>query len=184
MEPLRIVLVLVVLCVQSTAALAESWFELYDTSIRARVSDETTLGKPAPEEFEAYDIAAHFSLPWLKYDVGTWHTGTGMMLSGGFIAGADEHAVIVSAVPLLTLSSPNRGFVFDAGAGAAFMTRQQFGEQDFGGNFQFALTVGIRVPIYQRFGVGYRFQHYSDAGIHGNDTVGADFHMVELRYQF
>jgi len=26
--------------------------------------------------------------------------------------------------------------------------------------------------------------HYSDAALYGTDTIGADFHMVELIYRF
>lgn len=33
-------------------------------------------------------------------------------------------------------------------------------------------------------GLGYRFLHYSDAGINGSNTTGADFHMVEFTYRF
>ena len=32
--------------------------------------------------------------------------------------------------------------------------------------------------------VGYRFLHYSDAGIHGTNSIGADFHMVAFIYRF
>jgi hypothetical protein len=42
----------------------------------------------------------------------------------------------------------------------------------------------VGVPLYDRFGIGYRFMHYSDAGAYGANTIGADFHMVELKYRF
>ncbi|WP_410000329.1 acyloxyacyl hydrolase [Halomonas sp. I1] len=32
--------------------------------------------------------------------------------------------------------------------------------------------------------MGYRFLHYSDAGVNGPDTTGADFHMIEFRYRY
>lgn len=173
-----------IVAAENVATAQAEILDVKDLRIRWRVSDSTTLGKPAPEEFEAYDIAGQFYLPWLRYPIGSWSTGTRLMVSGGWISGQDNSALIVSAIPLLTLTSENERVVFDAGAGAAFMNRQQFGEQDFGGLFQFGLTVGIRFPIYDNFGVGYRFQHYSDAGIHSNTSIGADFHMVELSYQF
>jgi hypothetical protein len=72
----------------------------------------------------------------------------------------------------------------DAGAGGALLSRHRFGTQDFGGSFQFALTMGAGVPLYERLGLGYRYLHYSDAGIHGSHTTGADIHMVELTYRF
>ncbi|WP_083235907.1 acyloxyacyl hydrolase [Halomonas caseinilytica] len=45
-------------------------------------------------------------------------------------------------------------------------------------------ALGVRVPLYRRLGVGYRFLHYSDAGANGPDTTGADFHMIEFRYRY
>ena len=53
-----------------------------------------------------------------------------------------------------------------------------------GGPVQAALTLGVSVPVYERFAVGYRFMHYSDGGAYGSDTIGADFHMLELSYRF
>jgi len=70
------------------------------------------------------------------------------------------------------------------GAGGALLSRHRFGTQDYGGYFQFALTAGVGVPLFKRLGVGYRFLHYSDAGIHGPHNTGADFHMLELTCQF
>jgi hypothetical protein len=64
------------------------------------------------------------------------------------------------------------------------LSAHRFGRQDYGGPFQFALTFGVTVPLYGRLDAGYRFLHYSDAGIYGGHTIGADFHMIELGYRF
>ena len=63
------------------------------------------------------------------------------------------------------------------------MTRQRFGTQDYGGPFQFAVTMGLTVPLYKKLGLGYRYMHYSDAAIYGPDTTGADLHMIEFSYR-
>jgi len=72
----------------------------------------------------------------------------------------------------------------DLGMGGALLSKHHFGTQDFGGPFQFALTLGDGVPLYERLGGGYRFLHYSDAGTNGSHTTGVDFHMIELIYRF
>lgn len=64
------------------------------------------------------------------------------------------------------------------------LSRHRFGTQDYGGYFQFALTAGVGVPLFERLGAGYRYMHYSDAGINGDHTTGADMHMLELSYRF
>jgi hypothetical protein len=33
-------------------------------------------------------------------------------------------------------------------------------------------------------GLGYRFLHYSDAALYGTDTIGAEFHMLEVSWRY
>lgn len=157
---------------------------LQSYSLRARVSEKTVLGKVAPEDFKSYDISANYELPWNRYKESKWGFGSRLMVSAGLLHGANKDAVVVSAVPELTFGTKDGRFVFDMGAGGALISRNRFGIQDFGGTFQFALTAGVTVPLYDNVGIGYRFMHYSDAGLWGNNTTGADFHMVEMSYRF
>ena len=156
---------------------------LLSLSMRMRVSGETVLGQQQPEEFEEYDVTANFGLPWQCYSVAGWGVGTRLMASAGIMRGAGKTALVGSLIPELVLGSEDGRFVLDFGAGGALISRHRFGTQDYGGPFQFALTVGGRVPLYGKLGLGYRFLHYSDAGVNGPDTIGADFHMLEFSYQ-
>ncbi len=152
--------------------------------VRARVGGERVLGEEQPEAFREYDAVATIRLPWERYNPSGWGVGTRLLASAGVLQGGKNSAAVVSLIPVLALGSQDGRFVFDFGAGGALLSRHAFEKQDYGGHFQFALTVGIGVPLYGRIGVGYRFLHYSDAGIHGSNTIGADFHMVELIYRF
>ena len=156
---------------------------LQSLSMRARVSDHTVLGKVAPEEFEEYDVAANFALPWQSYSTSGWGRGSRLMASAGILRGAGEDALVVSLIPELTLGSEDGRFTLDLGAGVALFSRSRFGEQDYGGPFQFALTLGVSAPLYKKLGLGYRFLHYSDASVNGPHTIGADFHMIEFNYK-
>lgn len=162
---------------------ADDW-SLQSLSLRARVSEKTLLGDEAPEDFKEYDVSANLALPWERYAASGWGMGTRLMASAGLLRGAGDNALVVSAIPELTLGSEDGRFLLDLGAGAALFSRHRFGTQDYGGPFQFALTVGVGGPLYRRLGLGYRFLHYSDAGVNGPDTTGADFHMIEFRYRF
>ena len=157
---------------------------LLNLSFRARVSGATTLGEQQPEEFEEYDLAANFGLPWQRYSSSGWGVGTQLMASAGIMRNGGDTGLVVSLIPMVALGSEDRRFFLDAGAGVALLSKYQFGTQDYGGPFQFALTAGAGFPIYKRLGLGYRFLHYSDAGLNGPDTIGADFHMIEFRYSF
>jgi hypothetical protein len=159
-------------------------FSLRSLSIRARVSNATTLGAAQPEQADAYDLSAHFATPWLSKIRSGWKIGSQLTASAGLLHSAGEDAVTVSLIPKITVRSKGGGFVFDAGAGFALISPHTLGTQDYGGPFQFALTVGASLPVGKRWGLGYRFLHYSDAGINGDDTTGADFHMVEISYRF
>lgn len=158
--------------------------ELQSLSLRARVSERTLLGEQAPEDFREYDVSANVRLPWSHYATSGWGAGSRLMASAGLLRGAEKNALVVSLIPELTLGSEDGRFVLDLGVGGALFSRWRFGTQDYGGPFQFALTAGVTVPVYQKLGLGYRFLHYSDAGVNGSDTIGADFHMVEFSYRF
>lgn len=157
--------------------------DLQRVSMRARVSEKTLLGEDASESFKAYAVSAIFALPWQNYSKSGWGMGTRLMTSTELLRGRGGNALVVSLIPELTLGSEDGRFILDFGAGGALLSRHRFGTQNYGGPFQFALTFGIGVPFYKKLGVGYRFFHYSDAGVNGPDTTGADFHMIELSYR-
>jgi len=158
--------------------------ELLSVGVRGRVGEKRVLGKEAPESFRAYDVVATFRLPWQRYSASGWGVGTRMLTSAGVLQGAGETALVVSAIPVVAFGSQDGRFTFDFGAGLALVSEHRFAQQDFGGPLQGALTFGAGIPLYRQFGVGYRFQHYSDAGAYGPDSIGVDFHMVEFTYRF
>ncbi|MBS9402258.1 acyloxyacyl hydrolase [Halomonas sp. TRM85114] len=179
----RLLLIALACLLASSPSFADD-LELQSLSLRARLSEKTLLGDEAPEDFEEYDLSANVALPWENYSTSGRGVGTRLMASAGLLRGVGENALVVSVIPELTLGSEDGRFLLDLGAGGALFSRHRFGTQDFGGPFQFALTLGIGGPFYRQLGLGYRFLHYSDAGVNGPDTTGADFHMIEFRYRF
>lgn len=158
--------------------------DLQSISLRVRVGGDRVIGVEQPERFESIDLGAHWRLPWERYQASGWGVGTRLFTSLGWMRGASDSALVVSALPVLALGTRDGRYNLDFGLGAAAMSRHRFTQQDFGGYLQFALTLGASVPVYRQWSLGYRFMHYSDAALHGEDTIGADFHMVELSYRF
>ena len=156
---------------------------LMSLSMRVRVLEGTVLGEQQPEEFQEVDLAANFRSPWERYSTSGWGLGSRLMASAGLMRGAGETALVVSLIPEFTIGSEDGRFTLDLGAGGAMISRNRFGTQDYGGPFQFALTAGGSIPLYKKLGLGYRFLHYSDAGLNGPHTIGADFHMIEFSYR-
>jgi hypothetical protein len=152
---------------------------------RVGVSGKSPFGRQQKEDFQQYDIAALFGLPWewqerpssLKFDMR-------LLASAGELAAAQDTSLMVTLVPSLTVSSPNGTFSIDIGAGTAFFSNYKFGVQNFGGPAQIVGTVGIGLNLSPGFYAGYRFQHFSDAGIYGSSYLGVDMHILELSYLF
>lgn len=180
---LRLALLGLVLCILAPWPSRAEELRLLSVGIRARVLETTIIGDTPPESFLEYDALVNFGLPWRRYSRSGWGAGTRLMASAGALRGARKTGLVISLVPLLALGSQDGRFTLDMGAGGALLSRQRFGTQDYGGPFQFALTLGAGVPLNKHLGLGYRFMHYSDAGINGSNTTGADFHMVEFTYR-
>jgi lipid A 3-O-deacylase PagL len=173
-----------VLCVLAPWPSHAGDLDLLNVGVRARVGEKRVLGEQHPESFRAVDVVASIRLPWESYSPSGWGVSTRLLGSAGILDGAGKIALVVSAVPVIAFGGQDGRFTADMGAGLALLSKHRYAQQDFGGHLQFALTFGVGVPLYRRVGVGYRFMHYSDAGAYGGDTIGADFHMVELIYRF
>jgi hypothetical protein len=184
---LRISLIPFALCAFAPSSSASD-FELLSVGIRTNFSQARVLGQEQPESFRAYDVVTTTRLPWAPWDElsgSGWEVGTRLLASVGVLRGeADKAGLVVSAIPVIAFSRQDGRFTLDLGAGFALLSKPAYARQDFGGALQFALTLGLSVPLYERIGVGYRFQHYSDGGAYGHEKTGVDFHMIELTYRF
>jgi len=56
--------------------------------------------------------------------------------------------------------------------------------QDFGGPVQFVLTFGLQIHPISHVVAGFRFQHCSDAGMYGSESLGIDMYLIEVGYRF
>lgn len=152
--------------------------------LRAGITGASVLGEEQQQTFREIDAVAHIALPPAWYSKSDWGVGTKLIVSAGALNGGGATGFITSLVPALFLGSKDGRFAIDVGIGGALLSRHHFEQQDFGGPFQLVGTLGVGLPLYGRFGAAYRFQHYSDAGLYGSDSLGADFHMIELTYRF
>ena len=181
----RISLMPFVLCAFAPCPSRASDFELLSVGVRTNFSQARVLGQEQPESFREYDLVTTTRLPWEEQWGSGWEVGARLMASAGVLRGkTDKAGLVVSAIPLLAFARQDGRFTLDLGAGLALLGKPAYAHQDFGGALQFALTVGLSVPLYERIGVGYRFLHYSDGGAYGHEKTGVDFHMIELTYRF
>lgn len=173
-----------VLCALTPWSTSAADLNLLSMGVRVQVGEKRVLGEEQPDSFRENDLVASFGLPWAGASLSGWDVRGRLLTSVGVLDGPNENALVASAIPVLAFVMRDAQLVVDLGVGLALLSEHRYEQQDYGGPLQFALTLGVGVPVTQRFGLGYRFLHYSDAGVYGAKTIGADFHMVEMMYRY
>ena len=127
------------------------------------------LGKRQTESFRMADVAAVFTLPWSwplggehvesgdEVDHKRWATGSGRRQRSDHDCRAGSCAERMEGTCQLRRRS-----------GSRILRDYKFGEQDFGGPVQFVATMGVLVNPFSHAYTGFRFQHFSDAGLYGS----------------
>jgi hypothetical protein len=147
--------------------------------------NEPLLGKRQTAKFELIDLAATFELPW-AWPLGEspWSVETRLITSAGALSSAEDTGLIATVVPNVALNGWKGLVSLDVGVGLGFLGREKYSTQEFGGHVQLVLTTALQIhPISHAF-VGFRLQHFSDAGIYGSDSLGFDLYMIEGGYRF
>lgn len=152
---------------------------------RYGIGGDSPLGEEQKENFQMYDIAALWRLPWgWRPRYSTWGLETRLISSAGELAAAGKTSFMGTLVPALAVSSRNGGLSLDLGLGFGFFSDYKFGVQNFGGPVQIVGTSGVGFNPFAGFRAGYRFQHFSDAGTYGPTSLGVDMHIIEVGYAF
>ncbi len=71
----------------------------------------------------------------------------------------------------------------DLGAGIHFISRNTIRDREMGSSFQFSLLAGTGLSFNNKFDLGYRFFHLSNADIHPHNN-GRDEHLLVLTFPF
>ena len=135
------------------------------------------------EDFEQYEVFATYGLPWSWGLTPGWFVSTRIQLSAVALRGGGDTGFIGSVGPSIALSMVNGLILLNGGISAALLSEHQFGRENFGGPIQFVSHVGIGFKLGGNLGVGYRFQHMSNASIYKRNP-GLELHMLELSYFF
>ena len=175
--------VVLVLCLLPALSFAEE-AHLLAIGLRAGISGKSVLGEEHLEHFQQYDVMANFALPWGWYSESGWGIGTRFLASAGALRSAGDTEFISTFVPGIAFGDKRGRISLEIGFGGALLSHYKFANQNLGGPFQFVWDTALRLGLSKHFGVGYCFQHISDATIYGSDSLGFDLHMVELAYRF
>ena len=152
----------------------EKWVEF-----GARVGYSKDVGG---ENFSQLEIATSYRLPksWILDD--GWILESRINASAGALHGGDETAAIVTMGPGLAWISPSQQYTVEAGISPTLMSEHEYGEADFGGNFQFTSFIGLNSRLGERTTASFRVQHMSNASIYSSNP-GLNHIMLGINYR-
>lgn len=131
-----------------------------------------------------YELFTTYVLPWGLGEPGGWELLTKVDGTAGMLHGDGHNGLIVSAGPGIGVKSPVVPLELEGGIRAAFLSQDTFGGRDLNGNVQFISHIGLNLRIAGPIGVGYNFQHMSNADMNGTINPGLNMHMISLIWYF
>ncbi len=144
----------------------------------------TNEGDNLKSDLRLYDVFAGYQLPWSRSLNNRIDLDARLTVSIGLLDGKDDATIYGSLAPGLACTDRSRIFFLEASAGIAVVPNYTLGPEDFGGPLQFTLDAGLAWRFYKNLSLGYRYYHFSDAGLYGPDNRGVDMHMVELTTRY
>ncbi len=175
-RPASLILLVVTLCLISTAAGASTGFVSSAIGLRSGLSLRG-------EEIEQYDIFFARELPWTRTHTSGWRLESSGELTASLLHREEEDGLSTSLSLDLSLLSPDRRFSLGSGGGAGLLEDYVLGEYDFGGPIFFLFHAGFRLQLHPRVSLGYRYSHQSNGHIY-NKNPSLNLHQLELQFSF
>lgn len=135
------------------------------------------------EDFEQYEAFVTYGLPWKWQWPTGWRLGTRLDASLGALKDGGETGVIGRIGPGLALSRAGIPLELVIGVGFVGLSKDKFGDEDFGTQFQFSSYIGANYQFGWNLEAGYKFQHMSNVGI-DESNPGLTLHLFQLGYRF
>jgi len=135
------------------------------------------------QNFRQYEVFASYRLPWKFHLLPGVLLTTHLETTAGALTWKGETGFVGSFGPEVALEFFKSRFWIRGGSSVTGLSENVYGDHDLGGPFQFTSHVGFGFRVIDHLGIGYRFQHMSDAGIYNNNP-GLNMHMLEARWEF
>ncbi len=135
------------------------------------------------ESFNQYEGSLTLMLPWQWQLPASYWIRTGIDFTAGVLSNSGDNIFVGSIGPRVSFRTPEENFSLDIGIVPTYIEKHNFGASDFGGNLQFTSFIGLYTHFLDRYRLGYRFQHMSNADIY-SENPGVDMHMFEVGFLF
>jgi hypothetical protein len=101
----------------------------------------------------------------------------------GYLSARGKNTLFGGLGPDVVIRPQGWRVSLNAGSNFVMLGRHQFGQKDLGDNFEFATHVGLNVDLARHLGIGYQYQHVSNAGL-GIRNPGLNLHLIAIAYLF
>ncbi len=152
-------------------------FGLERTGLRVGIDMESSA------DITSYEIYSVIGTPWQWNFRHARELLLELELAGGVLDGEDETGGLFKIAPQLRFQSTDFPVDVVISSGPAYVSEEKFGDLNLGGEFQFMSTLGIDWKLNDRWTIGYRFEHTSNAGIH-DENDGLNMHAIGVGYIF
>ncbi|MFP4673359.1 MAG: acyloxyacyl hydrolase [Opitutales bacterium] len=152
-------------------------FRFSELGFRAGIDAEEDVS------LDAYEIYGQVATPWQWEWTEDLAASLAFEASAGIFHGSNETAGFFRAAPTLHVKHRNYPARLAVAAGVSRLTEDTFGDHDLGGTFQFSSSIGLDWEFVSDWHVGYRFRHFSNAGIHSTNP-GLNLHLFALGHSF
>lgn len=158
---------------------AVSWAKASSAEFGVRGGSDATS---VAENYAAGEVYFLQDLPWQKELRPGMRMHARLDMGGGYLSAASERGGWLAVGGNLVLTLPGGRWALDGGLRPAWLFRDKFGKDDYGGPVQFASHVGVTLHLGQ-FALSYRFQHLSNANLYDKNS-GLDLHLFGLGMRF
>ena len=135
------------------------------------------------EHFRQLIAFTRFDTPWSAKISHECRLHTTVDVSAGTLAHDGYFGFVGSFGPVFTLSKQRFPIEVAIGISPTILSRQRYGNVDFGIPFQFTSHGGFNFLLSDKWVANYRFQHMSNASLSRHNT-GLDLHSLSLAYRF
>ena len=126
---------------------------------------------------------ACWPLPWAQIHRAGWEIDPYLTAGLGWLGGRGATAGLARMGPALSLRHAGSPFWIELGISPTVLTRHTFGGLDLGIGLQFTSYAGMNWDISRRLGLGYRFEHMSNASL-SSSNPGLNSHTFTIYYRF
>ncbi len=162
----------------SASAVHAGEFSLESAGARGGFSESS-----GTEDFYQAEAFANWNLPW-GWDLGKeWHLQSRADFSLGWLGDNGHDAAIGTSGLSLVLGRQRLPVLLEGGVSPTLLSQHEFGDKNFGTDFQFTSHVGLNWDFARHWRLSYRFQHMSNAGL-ASPNPGLNMHLFGVSYLF